>query len=660
MATGYMGKILMVNLTDGTIEEQKIPDAVYEKYLSGSGLGGFFLYNHVPAYADPLGPDNILGFVSGLLTGTGSLFTGRWMAVGKSPLTGGYGEANCGGNFSPAIKSCGYDGIFFKGISKKPVYLYIKDEKAELKDAAYLWGKDAIETEEILVAELKEKRKPKVASIGPAGENKSLISGISNDRGRMAARSGLGAVMGSKKLKAVVLDGSIRTTAFDKSRTKALSKKCNKWVQFQPWFLSAKGVRILGALLRFLPLQTAMDGMLWKIMLKKWGTIALNQYSVEMGDSPIKNWAGSNLDFKKEKSDSINPDLILKTQESKYYCYSCPLGCGGICKGNFPNGETHKPEYESVMALSGLTLNTDLDSVFTMNDILNRAGMDTISAGGTIAFAIECFEQGILTKEDTDGLELDWGNTSAMLLLLDKMITRDGIGDILADGVKKASEKIGKGSDQYAIHAGGQELPMHDSRFDPGFAVHYAVEPTPGRHTIGSQLYYEMFRLWKKDKSLPRPWLMYRKSSKYHVTYKKAVQTAACSKLMNVLNGAGGCAFGAQIGLDRFPLFEWLNAATGWDKNPSEYLEIGKRLQTLKQAFNIKHGIDPGATKPHPRAIGHPPLTQGANSRRSIDIDNMIRNYRRQFNWNAHTGKPSPDAMTFDSNIRNFKEEVKS
>ncbi|RJP86893.1 MAG: aldehyde ferredoxin oxidoreductase [Desulfobacteraceae bacterium] len=645
MPKGYMGKILMVNLSDGTMEEQPIPDSVYEKFLSGSGLGGFILYNNIPPDADPLGPDNLLGFVSGLLTGTGSLFTGRWMVVGKSPLTGGYGEANCGGNFSPAIKRCGYDGIFFKGISEKPVYLYIKNGKAELKDAEYLWGKDAIETEETLIAELSKTRKPKVACIGPAGEKLSCISGISNDLGRMAARSGLGAVMGSKKLKAVVLDSAQKIEPANRYEIKALSQKCNKWVQFQPWFLSGNGLRILAALLRFLPVQTAMDGMLWKFMLRKWGTIALNQYSVELGDSPIKNWAGSNLDFTKEKSNAINPDTILESEISKYHCYSCPLGCGGICKGKFPNGETHKPEYESILALSGLCLTDKMDSVFQMNDRLNRAGMDTISAGGTIAFAIECYERGILTREDTGGLELTWGNTDAMQALLEKMIDRDGIGDILADGVKKASERIGNNSDQYAIHAGGQELPMHDSRFDPGFAVHYAVEATPGRHTIGSQMYYEMFRLWKKDKSLPRPWLMYLKRSKYQVTEKKAIEAAACSKFMNVLNGAGGCAFGAQIGVDRVPVFEWINAATGWNKTPEEYMAIGKRLQTLKQAFNVKHGIDPKSTKPSSRALGQPAMTEGANKHRTVNIDRMMADYWRQFNWNKDTGRPPEEVI---------------
>ena len=647
MPYGYMGKILMVNLSDGTMEEQQIPDSVYEKFLSGAGLGGFILYNNIPEGADPLGPENILGFVSGLLTGTGSLFTGRWMVVGKSPLTGGYGEANCGGNFSPAIKRCGYDGIFFKGISEKPVYLYIKNGKAELKDAGHLWGKDAIETEETLIAELSKPRKPKVACIGPAGEKLSFISGVSNDLGRMAARSGLGAVMGSKKLKAVVLDSVGKIEPHDRQEIRDLSQKCNKWVQFQPWFLSGNGLRILAAILRFLPVQTAMDGMLWKFMLRKWGTIALNQYSVELGDSPIKNWGGSNLDFTAEKSNALNPDAILATEVSKYHCYSCPLGCGGLCKGKFAPGETHKPEYESILALSGLCLNDDMDSVFQMNDRLNRAGMDTISAGGTIAFAIECYERGILTKEDTGGLELTWGNTEAMKALLEKIIARDGIGDILADGVKKASERIGKDSGQYAIHAGGQELPMHDGRFDPGFAVHYAVEANPGRHTIGSQMYYEMFRLWKKDKSLPRPWLMYWKKSKYAVTEKKAIEAAACSKFMNVLNGAGGCAFGAQIGVDRVPVFEWINAATGWTKTPEEYMAIGKRLQTLKQAFNVKHGIDPKSTKPNPRALGMPAMTEGANKNRTVNIDRMIEDYWRQFNWNTDTGRPSEEMMDF-------------
>lgn len=641
MPYAYMGKILRVDLSDGRMEEVPVPDSVYQKYLSGSGLGAWELYNRIPPNADALGPDNVLGFVSGLLTGTGSLFTGRWMVVGKSPLTGGYGEANCGGNFSPAIKRCGYDGIFVSGISEKPVYLYIAKGKPELRDATHLWGKDAIETEEILIREHTRVRKPRVACIGPAGEKLSLISGISNDRGRLAARSGLGAVMGAKKLKAVVLDGVGQVKVQNNAEVRSLTFKCNSYVLFQPKFLSGKGVRFLGAMVRILPFQTAMDGMLWKIMLRKWGTVAINQYAVEMGDAPIKNWSGSNRDFTKDKSGAVNPDNIVAREVSKYHCYSCPLGCGGICRSDHGSDETHKPEYESVLALGGLALNEDLDSIFYMNDRLNRAGMDTISAGATIAFAIECYERGILTREDTGGLDLQWGKTEAIKALMEKIIAREGIGDVLADGVKKASERIGKESGQYAMHAGGQELPMHDSRFDPGFALHYSVEATPGRHTIGSLLYYEMFRLWKKVEGLPRPAFIYSKKSKYKADPKKPVKAAACSKFMNVLNGAGGCAFGAYIGVDRFPIFEWLDAATGWQRAPGEYMAIGARIQTLKQAFNIRHGVDPKKNRPNPRALGEPPLVEGANRGRRVELEKMISDYWRLFEWDAETGQPS-------------------
>jgi len=227
-----MGKILTADLSTHEIREETIPDRVYEQYLSGMGLAACILYDRIPAGADPLSPENIIGFVSGLLTGTGSLFAGRWMVVGKSPLTGGWGEANCGGSFSPAIKRCGYDGIFFTGISEKPVYLYVNNGGAELRDASHLWGRDAVESEAMLIAETSANSR--IAVIGPAGERLSLIAGICNDRGRMAARSGLGAVMGAKRLKAVVLDGKKRIDVHNRAEIKRLSQMCNRWVQFQP------------------------------------------------------------------------------------------------------------------------------------------------------------------------------------------------------------------------------------------------------------------------------------------------------------------------------------------------------------------------------------------------------------------------------------------
>jgi len=645
MDRGYRGKILKINLSTGVIEEEVIPDWVYERFLAGMGLGAFILNRDIPAHADPMGPDNVLGFVAGILTGTGSLFTGRWTVVGKSPLTGGWGDANCGGMLAPAIKRCGYDGIFISGCSDTPVYLEIKNGKAEIHSADDLWGKDAIETETILTQRCHKKKLPRVACIGPAGENLSRISGICTDKGRIAARSGLGAVMGAKKVKALVFSGTRPIKPHDRKAVHRLSRKCNRWATFQIPFVSGGMMGKIGALMRMLPTQMAMDGMLFKLMLSKWGTTAMNQMSVEMGDSPIKNWKGTNKDFDAKRSQTVDPDIFRQCEIVKYHCYSCPIGCGGICATNGKFSETHKPEYETVLALGGLCLNEDADSIFYLNEVLNRAGMDSISAGGTVAFAIECFEKGLITTADTDGLELTWGNTEAIVALIEKMIRREGIGDLLADGTKAAAQKIGKDAHHYAMNAGGQELPMHDGRCDPGYVVHYAVEPSPGKHTVGAQMYYEMYRLWKKIKTLPKPNTLYFKGSKYVADDVKAISSAACSKYMNVLNGTGTCLFGAFLGADRMPIFDWINAATGWTKTPDDYLAIGEAVQTLRQSFNIKHGIDPRQNIPGSRATGQPTLSVGANKGRSVDIQKMIRDYWQQFGWDPSNGQPPPDVM---------------
>jgi aldehyde:ferredoxin oxidoreductase len=639
MGHASMGKIMWVDLSRGTIRIESVPDGLYEKLLSGIGLAAHLLYERIPPGADPLGPDNILGFVSGLLTGTGSLFTGRWMVTGKSPLTGGWGDANCGGNFSPAIKRCGVDGIFFTGRSPRPVYLWADKGRAELRDATDLWGRDTFETEEILKKQAGG-RGLRVACIGPAGEKQSLIAGVVNDRGRLAARAGLGAVMGAKRLKAVALGGGQRIPVHDREAVKALSRQCNDTVQFHPPFLNGIMMAYTGTLMRLLPMQMAFDGLLYKLMLDKYGTASLNQILVEAGDTPIKNWKGSNEDFNRDRSVNLSPEVFTDTMVVKYHCYSCPLGCGGLMAENSSRPGGHKPEYESVMALGGLLLNDDADSIYTLNDMLNRAGMDTISAGGTIAFAMECYEKGLLTREDTDGLELTWGNSVAVVALVEKIIRREGIGDLLADGSRVAAQKIGHGADRLAMHAGGQELGMHDGRYDPGFALHYCVEPTPGRHTIGSQMYYEMFRLWEKIPDLPDVSLVYTKGSKYESEKEKIDAAAACSRFMNVLNGTGTCLFGAFLGVARLPLFEWLNAATGWHRSPAEYMEIGERIQTLKQAFNIKHGVEPKSFKANPRTLGIPPQSTGANAGRSVAIESMMRAYWQRFGWDPETGQP--------------------
>lgn len=651
MGKGYMGKVLHVDLSSGEISEEKIPDDTYEQLLSGAGLGAKVLFDRIPKGADPMGPDNVLGFVSGLLTGTGSMLTGRWMVVGKSPLTGGYGEANCGGTFSPAIKRCGYDGIFFRGASENPVYLRVADGKAELVDAAPVWGKDAVEAEAALMEENGGK-KARVALIGQAGENRSLIAGVCNDRGRIAARSGLGAVMGAKRLKALVLRGDQKISPADPQRIKELNQT------FMEWFRTGEAVEkrvpsklfsIMGKLLRVAPVSLAQDGALAKMAFRHFGTIVTNVLSSENGDSPAKNWKGAGYkDFPLDTHASkLDPQRILDRQVRKYHCYSCPMGCGGLCRvtaGAYPLEETHKPEYETCCAFGTLILNNDLDAIFKINDMLNRAGMDTISAGATAAFAMECYENGLLSREDLGGIDLYWGNAEGVIALLDKMIHRQGIGDTLADGVKKASERIGKDSERYAIHAGGQELPMHDPRYDPGFSVAYELEPTPGRHTNVSYQWSELFGMHKLFKELPKSSPIYLTREKYKPGGKQVLQ-AAGSKYVQMGNGLGACLFGLQIG-PHLPLFDYTNAATGWSLTPKEYLRIGERIQNLRQAFNMREGIEPLRDfRMNARAAGEPAMTYGPLKEITLERDRLNRDFCRAMGWDEKTGTPTRERL---------------
>jgi aldehyde:ferredoxin oxidoreductase len=653
MNKGYMGKILKVDLSSGSIEEEVIPDQLYEQVLSGAGLAVRLLYDRIPRDADPLGPDNTLGLVTGLLTGTGAYMMGRWMAVGKSPLTGGWGEANAGGNFAPAIKKCGYDGIFFRGISERPVYLKVVHGRAELADASHLWGKDVVETENLLKKELGQSYKNvRVVCIGPAGENQSLISGIVNEGARIAARSGLGAVMGSKRLKAVALVGNRQITSKDPEGIKKLSKRFARWMVSTDSIASrfpAKMLNYMGRFLRVSPVGFASPGDFAKLAFRAFGTIVTNVLSSENGDSPVKNWKGAGFkDFPiSTHADKLNPGIVIKNERRKYHCYSCPLGCGGIMdlegKTRYDLKETHKPEYETMCAFGALILNNDIDSIYLINDMLNRAGMDVISAGSTVAFAMECFEQGILTQQDLGDMDLKWGNADAVIGLLQKMIYREGIGDVLADGVKKASERLGKGADRFAIHAGGQELPMHDSRNDPGWGVCYSMEPTPGRHTNYSYQFIELFAMHRVFKSLPSYPQVFTRTSRNSPKGKEVLLSAA-SKYCQICNGAGGCFFGLQMA-GNLPIIKYLNAATGWNKTPEQYLEVGERIQHLRQAFNIKHGKMPGKDfKLHPRAAGDPPLEYGPLKGVRVPISELNRNFARAMGWDE-MGKPLKDRL---------------
>jgi len=642
MPTGICGKVLWVDLSKETFEEEELPEKIYRQYLGGYGLATKLIYERMPPKTDALGADSIFGFFAGLLTGTVAPFSGRYMVAGKSPLTGTWGDANSGGTFGPEIKKCGYDAILFKGIASSPKYVALIDGNKEILDASDIWGLDIIEAE----LKLKEKHGNfiKTAGIGQAGENLSLISGIANDRGRIAARSGIGAVMGSKKLKILVLKGKEKLSMVNRE----IFMENVKWYNSKnkakkPGFMVNMILKTIPKLSKTMRrFKIGMDtspGNLIKHIYHKFGTTVSNTLSAEIGDSPVKNWGGvGQYDYPPKKSMDISALAIGKYVQKPYGCITCPIQCGAILKVPELNIEqTHRPEYETCCAFGTNLLNHDLLSIFELNELCNRATIDTISAGATVAFAIECFENGILTLEDTDGLELTWGNSKAIVELTKKMINREGIGDILADGCKKAAEKIGKGSEKYAIHSLGQEIAMHNPRMFKSLAYTYTFDPTPGRHTAASVDFLDLGPVEKfvPGFSLPKGW---KKNVK-----KKMKGQMMTSCLQQTVNSLGLCMFSTLFGA--YPLYELIESLTGWEMNVDEFLQIGWRIQTLRQAFSLREGIDIASNELPGRVTGHPPDEIGPMKGVTVEYKDFAEGVCKELGWNPENGVPLEETL---------------
>lgn len=600
MKGGYAGKILFVDLSTGEIEEKLLEDRLCEEFLGGYGIGVKILYDQIPPNADPLGEQNILGFITGPLTGSGALVGSRFMVVGKSPLTGGWGDSNCGGYFGPELKASGFDGVFFKGKSEKPVILSIIDGTAKIHEVEHLWGQDTYETDDYLKTIYG--KKAKVACIGPAGEQCSLIAAIITDKGRAAARSGLAAVMGSKKLKAVVVSGQNAVPVADAEQLKQVRAK------YLPDFKND-----------------------WCTGLRKLGTASSLEPLVQLGDTPVKNWGGSSEDY--PNPHKIGGEAILKYQEKKYGCSGCAISCGGWLRTPGREGKnalSHKVQYESLGAFGPMCLNEDLESIIKANDLCNRYGLDTISVGGTIAFAIECYENGILNLKDTDGLELTWGNGDAIAKLTEKICLRDGFGELLADGCKKAAERIGRGAEQYAIHVGGQELPMHDPRMFPGLATTYITDATPGRHTQGSEAFV--------PPGLDVGTITREEQSGLGKIHKLMVE------VYHVMSCAGLCYF-SFFAIDIKHIEEFINAIVGWKTDLNKLLVMGERINNLRHAFNLREGIHFTDYEVNGRIIGRPPLTAGPHAGFMVEAETLINDYLEACDWDTKTLLPSQDKL---------------
>ncbi|MFX0034575.1 MAG: aldehyde ferredoxin oxidoreductase family protein [Candidatus Hermodarchaeota archaeon] len=641
MASGIFGKILWIDLTEENFKEESLPEEIYRQYIGGYGLGVKLIYDNMPVRIDPLSPKSIFGFFPGLLTGTAAPFSGRYMIAGKSPLTGTWGDANSGGTFGPEIKKCGFDAILFKGAAETPKYVLIKEGNKEILDASDIWGLDIIEAE----THLKKKHGKfiKTAGIGQAGENISKISGIANDRGRIAARSGLGAIMGSKNLKMLALKGNKRISIYQKDRFLELIKTYNqRGIQEQPNKLIRsilKNVPRLAKTIRRFRIGFSGPPKMIREIYKSFGTSVGNTLAAEINDSPIKNWSGIGMyDFPFKNSKNLSALEIQKYKIREYGCFSCPVQCGAILKVPEINlEETHIPEYETCCSFGALLLNHDLLSIFEINELCNRAAIDTISTGATIAFAIECFENGILTKEDTNGIELTWGNSKAIIELVKKIINREGIGDILADGCKIAAEKIGRGSEKYAITSLGSEIAMHNPRVFPSLAFTYNYDPTPGRHTAASIDMIEIGPINKFQKGFKLP-----KGRKKNEKTKYRGQMLTTS-FHQVLNSVGLCSFSTLFG--SYPFIDLIHTFTGWNISINELIQIGLRIQTLRQTFTIREGIELANNRLPGRVTGHPPDERGPTKGVSIEYVNFYKGYCNEMGWNPENGYPLKETL---------------
>jgi len=601
MSGGYMGKLLKVNLSTHKIEDQPLTEDIQRQFLGGYGIGARIIFSEQPAGVDPLGPDNLLCFMSAPLTGTQAISGTRYMVCGKSPLTGTWGDANSGGSFGAFLKFSGYDGIIFKGISDQPVYLVIDNGKAQIKNAAHLWGKDTYETEDILKRELGKDFA--ISCIGPAGEKLALIAGIVHNKGSVAARSGLGALMGSKKLKAIAAKGDFKVPVADPENLQKTRKE----------YLSKLGGHVE--------------------VIRKYGTSFTTVACAESGDSPVKNWGGiPTRDFPNPQT--LGADRLDEYKLKPIACYQCPIGCEALLKEGtgeykFPAG-VYRPEYETLAMLGTNCLNNNLESIIKANDICNRYGIDTISTGAIMAFAMECYENGIISIKDTDGIELTWGNHRSMIAMLEKMVIREGFGDVLADGVWRAALKIGKGAEKYAMHIHGQEIPAHHPAASFHVTATYLTDATPARHTQGSEEHHNPGLLPPFNRQL------FAGRGKAHKIGSNFQHSLMCSGLCLFVNMA-------------FPhadaIAEFLKLVTGWEINTAELVTTGERIANIRQAFNIREGITLREYQIPDRAIGNPPHPEGPLAGVKVDKDTLVKEFLAEMDWDIETGKPSKEKL---------------
>jgi aldehyde:ferredoxin oxidoreductase len=554
---GWKGKILRVNLSSEKITTEPLSENIAEAFIGGKGLGAYILYSELKPNIDPLGPENKLIFATGPLTGTIMPGSAKYAVMALSPLTKILGEAYSGGFFGPELKFAGYDAIVVEGKAESPVYIWIYNDDVEIRDASNIWGKDVAET--VNEVRLITDKKARVACIGTAGEKLVKIACIMNDIINAAGRCGLGAVMGSKKLKAVAVRGTQKIQLYDEKKFREFAKKAY---------------------------EEAWAG--WGVFLNKYGTAGVLEPLNETGRLPTKNFKMSTF----EGASNISGEAMTKTiLIGRKACFACRNACKREVSASTPyvvDPTYGGPEYETIAALGSLCMNDNLVAIAKLNELCNRFGIDTISTGVAIAFAMECYESGLLTKEDADGLDLTWGNHEIMIRLTEKIGNKEGIGKLLGEGVRSASEKIGEKAKKYAMHVKGLEIPMHEPRGKKGVGLSYA---TSSRGACHNQCPHDDW--WDETVTAPEIGMdSMLKRDRLYMGPEKARSVIIGQNWFSFLDSAVLCYFTCfPVGTKLQTLVNLFSTVTGLEVVAQDLTHIGERVFNLCRLFNIREGI---------------------------------------------------------------------
>lgn len=592
---GLAGKILRVNLTSGSITKEPTPDDVFAGYIGARGVGAYLLLKELKAHTDPLGPDNKLIFLTGPVEGTLAPGANKITVTFRSPLTGTYSFSLCGGHLAPEVKFAGYDGIIIEGRADRPVYLWIDDDRVSLKDASHLWGKLTHATEDAIRAELKDDA-IRVACIGPAGEKLSRFACIQSDYHREFGRGGAGAVMGAKNLKAIAVRGTGSVEVADPEALEALTEKVYGILAAN---LKARARRYYGT-------PEMVDG---TNGLGYWGTRNFSTGYFEAGE--------------KLNAASMKEKIFVGSLS----CYACPIACGKVSfirSGPYAGTMIEGPEFESTGLLGANCGVSDLEALVKAVEICDIYGLDTMSAGAVASLAMECYEKGIITKEDTDGLELNFGNGEALVALMEKIARREGIGDLFAEGAKRAAEKLGV--PELAMQVKGQEFATYEPRGCKGMGLTYAISPKGAHHMIAPTMGPETAG----------------DASKRFAYKGKAALVRETQFLMAVVDSLSLCS-SMRFALGLKEQIDLYCAVTGLALDEAGAMLIGEKITNLERLFNLREGFDRKDDYLPSRMLKEK-MPTGPSQGHLVELDPMLDEYYDLMGWD-HEGRPTENRL---------------